>query len=69
MFMFLHELNELHSLNFEHNVFVWYEALLSIDTPSPPVIGHLGEQDDIVALLKTQFPFRASHEIKLRCSF
>jgi hypothetical protein len=67
--VFLYEFNELHSLDFEHDVFVRYEALLSIDTSSPPIIGHLGEQDNIVTLLETQLPFRASHEIKLGCSF
>jgi hypothetical protein len=56
MLVFLNYFNELYSLNFEHNVFVRYESLLSVDTPSPPIIGHLGEQDDIVTLLEAEFP-------------
>jgi len=67
--MLLHKFNKLHSLNLEHYVFVRYEAFLTIDTASPPVIGYLGEQNNSVALFKTQLPLRASYEVKLRSGF
>jgi hypothetical protein len=54
--MLLHKFSKLHSLNLEHYVFVRYEAFLTTDTPSPPVIGYLGEKHDSVALFETELP-------------
>ena len=67
--MLLYKFSKLHSLNLEHYVFVRYEAFLTIDTPSPPVIGYLGEENNSVALFKAELPLRASHEVKLRGGF
>jgi hypothetical protein len=55
--MLLYNFSKLHSLNLEHYVFVRYEAFLPIDTPSPPVIGYLGEENNGVALFKAELPF------------
>jgi hypothetical protein len=54
--MLLRKFNKSHSLNLEHYIFVRYKAFLAIYTPSPPIIGYLGEENDSVALLKTKLP-------------
>jgi len=69
IFILLSKFNKLHSLYLEHYVFVRYEAFLTIHTPSPPVIGYLGEENNSVALFKTELPLWASHKVKLRGGF